>query len=335
MGELISIVIPAYNIEGYLEATVDSVLAQTYRNIEVIIVDDGSKDSTLEVAKHISEKDDRVRVIHKENGGVTSARLAGVAAANGDWIGFVDGDDFTEPDMYERLLANAKKYGASISHCGYQMVFPSRVDYYHNTGKIFVQDNIKGLQDLLEGSIVEPGLWNKLYRRDMLDRLMNEDLMDRSVKNTEDLLMNFYIFRESDNSVFEDFCPYHYMLREGSATSATVNEHKLEDPVRVAEKIERDCSAYPELKIASGSKTLTLLVALATRSAGQNKELIKPRRKTARKKLRRRLGDTLKNAYPSALKLKVLWASVWPGSYCFVHSVYSKISGSDRKYEIK
>ena len=115
MDNKISIIIPAYNIEQYIGATLDSVLAQSYSNLEVIVVDDGSRDGTGNVIDRYAQKDHRIIAIHKENGGVTSARLRGVAEASGEWIGFVDGDDYIEPQMYERLLENALKYNADIS----------------------------------------------------------------------------------------------------------------------------------------------------------------------------------------------------------------------------
>ena len=176
MDNKISIIIPAYNLEDYLGATLESVLAQTHRTIEIIVVNDGSKDGTGAVADRYAQKDSRVRVIHKENGGVTSARLRGVAEATGEWIGFVDGDDLVEPWIYEHLLKNALKYTADISHCGYQMVFPNRVDYYYNTGRLVQQDRASGLNDLIRGQFVEPGLCNKLYRRELFEPLLKENL---------------------------------------------------------------------------------------------------------------------------------------------------------------
>ena len=119
---LISVVVPAYNIAPYVEKSIASIIAQTYRNMEIIIVDDGSRDETGRILDDLAEKDSRIRVIHKENGGVTSARLRGIAEATGEWIGFVDGDDYIEPQMYERLLNNAFKYGAQITP--YRWYFP-------------------------------------------------------------------------------------------------------------------------------------------------------------------------------------------------------------------
>ena len=114
--DLISIIIPAYNVKNLIGHTVNSVLHQTYTNLEIIVVDDGSTDGSGEILDRIASIDSGVKVIHKPNGGVTSARMKGIEAATGDWIGFVDGDDEVEPDMYKRLLDNAITYNADISN---------------------------------------------------------------------------------------------------------------------------------------------------------------------------------------------------------------------------
>lgn len=236
MEPKISIVVPVYNLEQYIERTVSSILKQTYQNIEIILVDDGSRDNSWSVMQRIALKDKRVLPIHQENGGVTSARLNGVRHAQGEWIGFVDGDDEVEPDMYEVLLHNAFKYNAQISHCGYQMVFgDGRVHYFHNSGKVIQQDQTTGVRDLLEGVLVEPGLWNKLYHRNLFDILYK--LMPADIKINEDLLMNFFLFSQAECAVFEDCCKYHYIVRSNSASRGEMNEHRIYDPIRVKEII--------------------------------------------------------------------------------------------------
>lgn len=143
MSEKISVVVPVFNIEKYVERCAYSILNQTYANLEIIMVDDGSTDGSGKIIDQIAASDSRIKVIHKENGGVTSARMAGIKSATGEWIGFVDGDDEVEPDMFRHLLQNAIIYQADISHCGYQMVFPDgRIDYYYNTGVLERQDNM-------------------------------------------------------------------------------------------------------------------------------------------------------------------------------------------------
>ncbi len=238
MNELVSIIVPVYNISKDLSNCLDSILAQTYPYIEIVAVDDGSSDGSGEILDSYAEKFSNVRVIHKQNGGVTSARICGIQVAKGQWIGFVDGDDEVEPDMYEKLLDNAKKYDTQISHCGYQLCFPDgRVHYFHNTGFLAKQDRSTALKELLYGEKFEPGLWNKLFCKDLFDGLLHNELMDTSIKINEDLLMNFYLFSAAESSVFEDWCPYHYIARDGSATRSKINEHKIFDPIKVRDII--------------------------------------------------------------------------------------------------
>ena len=334
MNELISIVIPAYNIEGYLSPTLDSILAQTYTNLEIIVVNDGSKDKTGAVADTYAAKDTRIRVIHKENGGVTSARLRGVAEARGEYIGFVDGDDFIEPQMYARLMENLQAHDADISHCGYQMVFPSRVDYYYNTGKLLVQKEKQGCTDLLNGYFIEPGLWNKLYKKELFMGL--DDWMDRSIRINEDLLMNFYLFRKAETAVFEDSCPYHYVLRKGSAATSRLNAHKLQDPLRVLHLLLEETAEEPDWHRILERRLAYQLLNTATLGLGDQRDLIAPVRKNARRELRERLPAILAgNACGVKLKVMALWAAVWPWSYCIVHKFFSICFGTAHKYDVQ
>ena len=335
MDERISVIIPAYNLERCIAGTLDSVLAHSYRNLQIIVVNDGSRDGTGRILDEYAQRDSRVQVIHKENGGVTSARLRGIAEARGSYIAFVDGDDYIEPHMYERLMANMKAYQADISHCGYQMVFPDgKVDYYHNTGKLLVQKGGQGCADILDGTVTEPGLWNKLYRRGLFEGL--SEWMDPSIRINEDLLMNYYLFRGAKLCVFEDVCLYHYVLRSGSAATARVNEYTLKDPLRVQHMLERETADVPEWHRIVERRLMYQLVGCATIGLGDQKELVRPFRKEVRKELRQRLGKTLTgNACGSKLKLMVLWAAILPESYHWVHRLYARWTGGDRKYAVE
>lgn len=327
----ISVIIPAYNLENELARTLDSVLAQTCENMEIIVVNDGSGDGTAAVIDAYAAKDSRIIAIHQENGGVTSARLRGVAEATGDWIGFVDGDDYIEPQMYERLLNNALESGADISHCGYRMVFPGgRVDYYYNTGRQVEQDHTEGLRDLLEGRFVEPGLVNKLFRKELFENLTAQ--LDISVKINEDLLMNYYLFKAARRAVYEDFCPYHYIVRKGSAANSRLNAHKLLDPLRVSRQILDD--AAPELHSAALARLTRQLIGLAAMPADEQPELIKPHRRAARKELRGRLGEILRGGVGAKLKIMALWAALWPAGYGWVHGIHNRATGNDKKYDL-
>ncbi len=248
MKELISVIVPVYNAAPYLENCLRSVLNQTYERIEIIAVDDGSTDNSGVILDEYKLKyPERIIVVHKENGGVLSARLSGIDAAEGEWVGFVDGDDEIEPDMYERLYQNAINYNVDISHCGYQTIVNEgeRIHYFFNTGRLEKQNRLMGLKDLLVGSM-EPTLCNKLFRKSLFFRLMDDLALNLSIRYNEDLLMNYYLFREADSSVFEDFCAYHYIARSTTATRGSFKAEKVLDPVIVAKYILDDC--LPELK---------------------------------------------------------------------------------------
>lgn len=330
----ISVIVPTYNIENEITRCVESILRQTYQNLEIILVNDGSTDGTLNVLQELSQRDPRIRVINKSNEGVTRARLDGVKAATGDWIGFVDGDDYVEPMMFETLLENVYQYDADISHCGYQMVFPSRVDYYYNTGRVVQQDHITGLKDLLIGAFIEPGLCNKLFKRDLFKKIIQSNAMNLEIRNNEDLLMNFYLFREAKRSVFIDRCFYHYIVRPCSAATGTMNEHKLSDPIKVRRIIYGAVSTEPELSKIMEEKIAETLISLSTMPISEDPDLIKRHRAAARKELREMLPGLLGEKHSKRTKILAAWAALWPWSYCAVHKIYAHIRGSDKKYEV-
>ena len=234
--------------------------------------------------------------------------------------------------MYARLLENMKRHDADISHCGYQMVFPSRVDHYYNTGRLVVQEKEQGCADLLEGRFVEPALVNKLYRRELFAGL--DSWMDQSIRLNEDLLMNFYLFRQAKRAVFEDICPYHYVLRKGSAATSRVSEYKLRDPLKVLRILMDETGDMPLWHRIVQRRLIYQLIGSATMSLAGQRELIGPYRKAARKELRRVLPGAL-GSCGTKLKIMALWAAVWPASYGWVHQAYARATGIDKKYEVK
>ena len=254
---LISIIVPVYNLQDHLERCVSSILSQTYKNLEIILVNDGSTDKSWNIIQKLAMSDKRIVSISKSNGGVTSARFAGLRIAKGEYIGFVDGDDEIEPDMYEFLLENILHYNADISHCGYQMMFDDgTVNDFYNTGKIVLQDHLKGLKDLLEGDYIEPALWNKLFHNQLLKKLLENKVMDLSISINEDLLMNYYLFSYADKSIYEDRCKYHYYVRNESAVHSELSYSKIFDPINVRKKIMK--SAQKDEQIYQIAKKMFL-----------------------------------------------------------------------------
>ena len=283
--DTISVIVPAYNIGPYLGRSLDSLLAQTCPNLEIIVVDDGSSDNTAEVMQDYAGKSDKIRIFFKENGGVTSARLLGVKVSTGDWIAFMDGDDYVEPQMYGRLLENALRADADISHCGHQVHFSDgRIEYVHQSGKIHQQDHRTGLWELLDNRDVSMSLCTKLYRRRLFEGL--EDWMDTSIRNNEDLLMNYYLFDRAQRGVFEGNCPYHYILRPNSASCKGITETVIFDPIRVRRLLlER---AAPEMKDDVQQALLrNLLFAYAQVDVNPQRNQYESYRKRVREMLRK------------------------------------------------
>lgn len=233
---MISIIVPVYNIAPYLSRCLDSILAQTHENLEIIVVNDGSTDDSAKIINEYAKKDTRIVPLHKQNGGVSAARRDGILASSGEYIGFVDGDDVIDPDMYERLLHNLLAHDADISHCGHQVheMDAREIEYFGNDGVLLAQPAQNARELLINGDF-QPGLWNKLYKRELVIGVITEECMDLTIRMHEDLLMNFYLFGKASQTVYEGFCPYHYIKREGSATTCKPVLWKYRDPVRVNE----------------------------------------------------------------------------------------------------
>jgi hypothetical protein len=212
------------------------------------------------------------------------------------------------------------------------MFSSGKIDYYYNTGKLVLQPGKQGCTDLLEGKFIEPALWNKLYRKELFAGLT--DWLDASIRINEDLLMNFYLFRQAEMAVFEDFCPYHYILRKGSAAVSKLNEHKLADPIKVQHIMESETDNVPEWRHFVQARLCYILINTATLAYGDQKSLIKPHRIAARKELRQRLGGILKGNFGKGLKLMALWAATFPTSYRWVHILYARMKGTYKRFEI-
>lgn len=326
MKKLVSVIIPAYNIEEYIGRCLDSVLSQTYENLEIIVIDDGSSDSTGKILDEYEKKEDRIKVIHKENGGVSSARNKGLDVAAGEYIGFIDGDDLIDPRMYEILVNLLEEENADIAHCGYQMVFPNRVDYYYNTGKRKVQTTKEGLKDLLSGEMIEPGLVNKLYKKDII----KNHRLDETVKINEDLLMNYQLFKESKKSVYYDITPYFYMIRKGSATGSNTLSTKRKDALCVLKQIKDDC-VDEELKVIAYRRYIYLLMAIC-RDNVENIEY-KKYQILKRKQLKQELKQELfKESIPKKLKYMCILSSYFPELMKMIYKLYDLKSGTSKKY---
>ena len=174
---LISVIIPLYNVQDYVGRAIASVCAQTYKNLEIILVDDGSTDLSGSICDEWAAKDSRIRVIHKQNGGVASARNTGLQAAKGEYITFVDSDDYIEAQMYEDMLGALLKNQADLAVCNYKAVDQNGIRDT-STEDITVFQGREALEVFVaedERYNIQIAVWNKLYKRELTENLGFED----------------------------------------------------------------------------------------------------------------------------------------------------------------
>lgn len=248
MAGKISIIIPVYNAEKYLDKCLNSVLSQTYTNLQIILVNDGSRDGSAKICDAYARKDQRIQVIHQENKGVASARNEGLAVAVGDWIGFVDADDWIEADMFSYLLDNAEREAADSVICAWweelpQCSVPCGVDDH-----VLLTGN-ETLEMLLHDELVTNYLWNKLWKRELFT-----DIVFPEGRTFEDVAVVYRLFERSTKVVCLPECKYHYLHHGGSI----LDQQKLENKVNFyyaaknrMEDLQTRYTKYEELLQAS------------------------------------------------------------------------------------
>ena len=214
---LISVIIPVYKVEKYIVKCVESILAQTYRNLEIILVDDGSPDNCPGICDEFAALDTRVRVIHKDNSGVSDARNIGLNVAKGEYIGFIDSDDWIAPNMYETLLASIIKYDADIAVCDYQIC--NYMNNYSREGGAMpneLKDRCLNKEQLIFEVLQPYGgfftvIWNKLYHRSVF-----EEIRFPSGKHVEDEFILHKIVMASKRTICIPDVLYYYLQRDDS-----------------------------------------------------------------------------------------------------------------------
>lgn len=239
----ISIIVPVYNVEYYLRRCIDSILNQTIKNTEIILINDGSQDRSGDICDEYKKKDNRVIVIHKENGGLSSARNAGLEIATGELVGFIDSDDWIEPDYYETLYNGIIKYNADISVMHFKIVtnyekiqFATKVKeqwvgfHRHQAMESFFTDNFIG-----------NSAWNKLYRSNLF-----KDIKYPEGMLMEDKATTYKLINKSNLVVVNSSRKYHYYLRNDSIMQSNFNRKKFDSLKIHMDQIEFVDRNYPE-----------------------------------------------------------------------------------------
>lgn len=244
MKKLVSVIIPVYNIENYIEKCVNSVVENTYENIELILVDDGSTDSSGTICDELSKKYNNIITIHKNNGGLSSARNEGIKNSKGDYILFVDGDDFLDSKAIEKLVNSALLTNSDVTQMGYEMVDTNDSILRKKTSENKTYTDKSGF---LDGFFIEENInviaWGKLYKKEIFDCVSFY-----VGRNNEDTIFLVDLFEIIDSYTCIDYIGYKYLYRNNSITKVSFNEKKM-DAIFAAEYFFVKCKdLWPKYK---------------------------------------------------------------------------------------
>ncbi|WP_404987520.1 glycosyltransferase family 2 protein [Clostridium culturomicium] len=257
MNPKVSVIVPVYNAEKYIEKCVNSIRNQSLKDIEIILINDGSIDRSKEIIEGYAKQDNRIVVINKENGGPAAARNKGIKLAKGKYIGFVDSDDYIEPDMYEKLFEVADKDKVQVAMCGYK-----HINTYKNTNEIIssnVEFNMIHNKEYIREQIIRTftkntnygyfSLWNKLYDRQWL--LSTGILMDETRDHGEDWWFNINIFMNISSFIAIGEPLYNYIHVNSNSLMVKYREEQfdlfLDGRMKVLSTIPKELIDYTSL----------------------------------------------------------------------------------------
>lgn len=243
-NELISIIVPVYNVEKYLRRCLESIINQTYDNLEIILIDDGSTDNSLLICKEYQSIDDRIKVISQENKGLSSARNVGIRHCNGQIVSFIDSDDWIDKHFIDVLYTQLKNYDAQIVECKVKKItnYEKNDDYLNNKiANTLVFENENCFYQFLIGKYFRQVVWNKLYKKEVINRIFFEE-----GKTHEDEFWTYQIFANAKKIVFIDFEGYYYFQRTGSITNKKFSEENLHGFEAKKNRFDFVKEKYPE-----------------------------------------------------------------------------------------
>ena len=243
MGSLISIVIPVYNVKKYLSKCIDSVISQTYSNIEIILVDDGSNDGCSEMCDKYKKNDNRVIVIHKENGGLSDARNVGIKIARGEYITFIDSDDFIEKNYIEYLYSLINENNSDLAICEYKYITEKNqiLNKFDDNGCVNVFSRKEALIELCNEKMFSNSAWGKLYLTKCFC-----DIEYPKGKLFEDIPTTYKLFAKCNSIVFGKKALYNYLYRNDAISKQKFSLNRLDSITFVEEMTNYINEQYPD-----------------------------------------------------------------------------------------
>ena len=318
-SQLISVIVPVYNKESYLQKCIDSLINQTYKNLEILLIDDGSSDGSAAICDEYAKKDSRIKSIHRENKGPGAVRNYGISICNGEYISFVDSDDWIELDMYESMYNAIKENGAELAVCGRNMV-------YEDDGKstsCFTFDSVQcfdskeAVKRFLTYGGVDGSPCDKLISKSLLDRCSDVEFPSGYI--CEDIPVVFDLVFNAKKTVHIGKPCYNYLQRRGSYSRAAFNEKALGLKIYPQQVRNKVCEAYIDLKPEADWYYAINLMTLITKFEDTKDE----RYGEFRKELLQ-YGKAICGRYSSSSQ-KILFTLIRLNLFSLIRKIYRKI----------
>ncbi len=288
MNELVSVIVPVYNTENKLKKCINSVTNSSYTNLEIIIVDDGSEEKTALLCNQLKQQDKRIKVIHQKNKGVSCARNKGIDIAKGEYITFVDADDYIDEKMIKVLLTNLRKYDADISMCKYNEIYRDKKICINKVSEIIkIQEVPNVLIDFFEKNEIGWNVWGKMYKRE----IVGTTRFLEGKRTAEDMYFLYQVLKKTKRLVIKENALYNY-VKWDTSTMNSKNIDKFFDTFSLIQKVYEDSEVsevYNESKLKFYlCKSLWFFKLIVAKGTKNNTEEIEMRRKKFLNNLQRK-----------------------------------------------
>ncbi len=322
MEALISVIVPVYNVAEYLTRCVESIIAQTYKNLEIILVDDGSTDDSGVMCDNYLNKDSRIKVIHKQNGGLSSARNAGIDIALGEYLTFIDSDDYVDVDYVEFLYKLADLHKAKMTICSHTVYYDNGTVLKNETGENALLDSKTVLERILYDEDIDLSAWAKLYQRSLF-----ASIRFPVGRLFEDAATTYLFVHESGLVAIGLESKLNYMIRSNSISNAKFTEKKL-DLITSTNEMANFCKAnYPELSKAADRRVMYAYLPTLSQLANSNVKN-KPIQKSLMKYIRKHgLSVLFDRRAKNRDRMGILSAMFGFGFYKLLWNTYRKLTG--------
>lgn len=322
MEELVTIVVPVYKVEKYIDRCIKSILNQTYKNLEIILVDDGSPDNCGEICENYAQKDERIKVVHKENGGLSDARNAGISISNGKYISFIDSDDYIDPEYIELLYKTIKKDKSDMAISSHKVIYENGTVLEKATKEESILKPKEVLKRILYDDGIDLSAWAKLYKIDLF-----KEIRYPKGRLFEDAATTYKLVDKCEKISIISRSTYNYIIRGNSITNVNFSEKKMDLIISTEEMCNYVKKKYPDLEEATNRRLMYAYLSTLTQLVKSNEK-----NENAEKKLYGYIKQNSKmilrdKNVPKRDKIAIISTKFGLGFYKIIWKVYEILTG--------